>query len=562
MLLAAILPANVWAQNDPVVSPWSFTQDEEITEPLPFESTGEGPYPSTTSATTVENALPKEKTPAREAREAKFTNASFGIPLSGTPEYVTHFDPQQPDVEPAPEPPLAMTTAQPGFETSTEGVDQLPLEATVESGTYESVIETEPVTQERLSAPTMGSSMPAAEAEAEEPDFMAIYDGGFSIVPKDAEKTPFTIKANGWIQFRQHAFVRDSESFTDNAGVTREIRNRNAYDIERARLSLKGFALDERLTYFYQFDGDTDGRHTVDFFDYWWAWKFGDRLTVQFGKRKVSASRQWLLGARRTRFIDRPMTNDFFRPDRTIGLWALGKGPGTMKYEFMIGNGYRTSNLPNNTTDDKRTFAATQYFDPWGDFGSQIVDYDNSREPLMRFGHSFVYSPITSDTLGTPNQETDFLRLTDGTRLNQIGALAPGVTVSGVDVFFYGVDYGFKFRGFSFNSEVFMRWLENFESDGVLPNNRLMQHGFYIEGGRFLIPNKLDVNFRYSEVDGLHGDASEIAAGINWFPLESHKLKCSFDVTVLDGSPLNNTTSDILLGDDGVLFRTQIQAEF
>ena len=39
-------------------------------------------------------------------------------------------------------------------------------------------------------------------------------------------------------------------------------------------------------------------------------------------------------------------------------------------------------------------------------------------------------------------------------------------------------------------------------------------------------------------------------------------MKVSFDVTVLDGSPLNNNSSDILVGDDGVLFRTQFQAEF
>lgn len=255
------------------------------------------------------------------------------------------------------------------------------------------------------------------------------------------------------------------------------------------------------------------------------------------------------------------MANDFFRPDRTIGIYGFGK-TARSNYEFTIGNGYRTANLPNNITDDQLTYAATQYFDPWGDYGSQIVDYDYSCDPLLRFGHSFVYSPITSEQLGSPLSETDFLRLTDGTRLGQVGALAPGVTVSGVNVLYYGVDLGFKFRGWSFNTEVFMRWLDDFEADGALPVDSLMQHGYYIEGGRFIIPKKVDINFRYSEVDGLYGEGTEIAAGINWFPLDTHKLKCSFDVTVLDGSPLNNSASDILVGDDGTLFRTQLQAEF
>ena len=147
--------------------------------------------------------------------------------------------------------------------------------------------------------------------------------------------------------------------------------------------------------------------------------------------------------------------------------------------------------------------------------------------------------------------------------MSEVGALSPGVTVSGVDVFFYGVDFAAKWRGWSFDSEVFFRWLENFETDGAIPINSLMQRGFYVEGGRFIIPQKLDVNFRYSEVAGLLGDRSEYAAGFNWYPLEdNYKLKCSFDVTVLDGSPLNNSSSDILVGDDGTLFRLQFQAEF
>jgi hypothetical protein len=391
--------------------------------------------------------------------------------------------------------------------------------------------------------------------------FYGTYDKGFAILPYNKKKTPFDLRINGWIQFRHHGFTRDVESWTDNAGVTREVRNRNAFDIERARIYFKGTALDPRLSYFYHLDGDTDGRHGVDFFDYWWSWKFSDRFRLVFGKRKVTASRQWLLGARRTRFVDRPMANDFFRPDRTVGIFGLGK-LGRSNFEFTVGNGYRTSNFPNNATDDQFSYAATQYWDVGGEYGGQLVDYDYACQPIFRFGHSFVYSPITSDRLGNPNNETDFLRLTDGTRLNQVGALAPGVTVSGVNVLYYGLDFGMKYRGWSFNSEVFLRWLDDFEADGALPVANLMQHGFYVEGGRFLIPKKLDLNFRYSEVDGLYGEGTEVAAGVNWYPLETFKLKCSFDVSVYDGSPLNNTTSDILVGDDGTLFRTQIQAEF
>lgn len=393
-------------------------------------------------------------------------------------------------------------------------------------------------------------------------DYFAAYDSGFVIRPFCPEKNPFELKVNGWIQFRHHGFARDVDSWTDNSGLTRPVRNRNAFDIERGRIIFSGYAVDQRLTYFLQLDGDTDGAHGVDFFDYWWGWELSDRFQLQMGKRKVPGSRQWLLTARRTRFVDRPMACDFFRPDRTVGMFGIGRLGQNGHYEVMVGNGYNTANLPNSVTDDRLTFAADSYFDPFGDYGSQIVDYDWTCNPRARIGHSFVYSPNAASTLGTPLAEADFLRLTDGTRLTQSGTFAPGVTVSDFDIYFYGVDAALKWRGWSMNAEVFLRWIEDLQGNGAVPFTKLFQHGFYVEGGRFIVPQKLDVNFRYSQVSGVFGDASEYAAGFNWYPLDTHKIKVSFDVTQLDGSPLNNTASYILVGDSGTLLRTQFQAEF
>jgi hypothetical protein len=370
------------------------------------------------------------------------------------------------------------------------------------------------------------------------------------------------LNVNGWIQSRHHAFARDEDWWTDNAGVTRPIRDRNTFDIERGRVVLSGYALDERLKYFLQLDGDTDGAHTVDFFDYWWGWKASDHFEVQMGKRKVPASRQWLLTARSTRFVERPMANDFFRPDRTVGVFGLGRIGDRGHYEVMAGNGYRTTNLVPSVTDNRFTFAATNYWDPLGDYGGQIVDYECSCDPLVRIGHSFVYSPQTANVTGVPLDEADFVRLTDGTQLTQTGALAPGVTVSEYDVYFYGVDAAMKWRGWSVNAEVFFRWIQELEGDGTLPVMDLFQRGFYVEGGCFLVAKRLDFNVRYSQVSGLFGNASEYAAGLNWYPLDTPKMKVSFDVTSVDGSPLQNATGDILAGDDGILFRTQFQAEF
>ncbi|WP_231846385.1 porin [Rhodopirellula baltica] len=393
-------------------------------------------------------------------------------------------------------------------------------------------------------------------------DYYVDYDRGFVVRPFDHKKHSFDLRFNGWTQFRHHGFVTQSDSWTDNAGINRIKSDRNAFDIERARLTMRGHVIDPRLSYFVQIDGDTDGSHMLDFFDYFWAWKASDTFQIQMGKRKVSASRQWLLGARRTRFADRPMANDFFRPDRTVGLFGIGKFAEHGHYQVMAGNGYRTASLPNSATDNRITFAATSYIDPAGDFGSQIVDYEKTHTALWRIGHSMVYSPQVGQQSGDPYDETNFVRLSDGTRLTQVGAISPGVTISDFDIWFYGADFAWKRRGWSLTSEMFLRWITDIRGDGALAKNQVFQHGCYVEGGKFLIDKKLDVNLRFSRVDGDYGAANEYAVGMNWYPLSKPSLKVTFDMTQLDGSPLQNTTSDILVGDEGTLFRTQFQAEF
>jgi hypothetical protein len=404
---------------------------------------------------------------------------------------------------------------------------------------------------------------PAAKSAAAEkkPDYTAEYKNGFLIRSTDLSERPFELKVNGWIQFRHVGFDRDVDSWTDHAGITRPVRSQNYFEIERGRIIFSGYALSPELKYFLHLDGDTDGGESVDFFDYWWSYKFADWLDLQMGKRKAPGSRQWLLTARRTRLADRPMADDFFRPDRTTGLFAIGELGENIHYELMVGDGYRTANIPPEGIDKHFAYAATAYWDPLGDYGEQIVDFERSDQLVARLGHSFTYSAQESPH-DQPLGEADFVRLTDGTRLLQPSALAPGVTVSAFDTSLYSIDVAAKWRGWSVDAEYFFRWIGDISGDGALPLDHLFDHGFFVEGGYFLCPKHLDMNVRYSQVDGLFGNSSEIAVGFDWYPLDTYKLKVTLDVTSIDSSPVQSTSADILAGDDGTLFRTQLQAEF
>jgi hypothetical protein len=409
---------------------------------------------------------------------------------------------------------------------------------------------------ELATSPSATSSFPTASR------FFIDYDQGFVLRPSNPKTDPFELKISGWGQIRHHAMIQDAEVWQDRAGNVAPLRNRNLWDIERSRLILSGYAWDPRLTYFVNIDGDSDGGEFLDFFDYWFGWQIHDQQRLLLGKRKVPGSRQWILSARHTRLVDRPMACDFFRPDRTNGLAWTGKLGTVIHCDAMVGNGYRTANFLPDEQDTNFVYALSMAWDPRGDFGLYLSDYELTNDSRWRLGHSFVYSALNSSSENSITRETDFIRLADGTKLITPNAFGPGLTVASFDVFFYGLDAAWKGWGWSWNSELFFRWLSDLQF--ATPANRRddFQKGFYVEGGKFLIARKFEVNARYSQVHDFTATANEYSLGSNFYPLTHPLMKLSFDATYLDGSPLQNTGSDILVGDRGMLFRSQFQVDF
>jgi len=389
------------------------------------------------------------------------------------------------------------------------------------------------------------------------------YEKGFYVRYANEQSQSFELKLNARIQFRYVAFSRDDESWTDQAGIEREIQNRSYFDNERTRMIFSGHVFAPEVKYFVQLDGDTDEGHTVDFFDFWWGYEFSDACQIQFGKRKVPAVRNWLLPAFDTRLVDRPVAADFFRPDRTVGVWLVGQPTERLHYELMVGDAYRAMNSPPAELNDHFTFAGTVSWDPLGPYGGGIVDFESTCSPVVRVGHSWTYACQSGlDEAGRPLRESDFLRLSDGTRLTQLGALAPGATVNRYDILLNGLDFGVKYQGWSLNAEYFWQWIDRIRADRAVPYADLFQHGFYVEAGFFVLPQRLELSARYSRVSGEFATRNEYAGGFRWYFPYGKNLNFAFDVTALDGSPLYNTASDILAGDDGVLFRSQVQGTF
>jgi hypothetical protein len=335
----------------------------------------------------------------------------------------------------------------------------------------------------------------------------------------------------------------------------------NDFEIERGRLAFGGFVYNPRLQFYLQIDLDTDDNHRAVAQDFWFNYKFSDAFNLYAGKAFIPGSRAWLDGALKMQFGDRSMSTTFFRPDRTVGIWAIGNLTDDWKYRIMLGNGFQTADTSPDQVDSQFMVSGSTWWEPLADFGTGYSDLEYHEALAVRLGTSFTFANQEGKLSGIIPTEESFARLSDGIRLVAPGALAPGVTVNQFNISLVAADLAAKYRGFSFNAEFYARWLDNFAATGAIPHNELYTDGFYFDTGYMICPNKLEIAGRVSTVDGLFGDAWEYAAVVNLF-FNGHNNKLTFDATYLDGSPVRNTGANYRVGDRGVMFRTAWQVAF
>jgi len=389
--------------------------------------------------------------------------------------------------------------------------------------------------------------------------FHAGYDNGMFLKGKKNDDS-FELKANFRSQFRFVSFTQNEDTWTDNAGTVRPIEDRQNLEVSRARMVFSGHALTPQCRFFMQMDGNTDSGTDVSLIDAWTAWHFSDAFEILAGQRKVAAGRNWLLGAFDTRLADRAFSNEFFRPSRTTGVWFLGDPTEDTHYELMVGQGFNTQGLTPFETGNNFAVGGSGWWDVVGQYGAaRPSDFEIHKDPAIRIGASWVSA--TAGTPGRQSVEADFLRLTDGTRLTEPGALVPGAAVESFDVTLMAIDAAFKYRGWSANGEYFWRSVTDLKANLPVPEVGL-QHGFYIEGGFFVLPQQLELNSQFAYVTGKQKTTSSYATGFSYYPRKSQNFKFTIDATLIDGSPVNSPGSDVLVGDDGILVRAQWQVVF
>lgn len=393
------------------------------------------------------------------------------------------------------------------------------------------------------------------------------YDSGFVIASGQqldlkANGLPFQMKINGWGQLRHTVF--------ESAGAQADA---NQFQLKRARLVIAGSAFTPDFSYYLQLDGRSSNGDTFRLLDYYLTYDVGHHLwgydegTFGFktGKYKMPATMSRSLSGRELEFTDRAMASTYFDVNRSLA-WGLGGnlnyGTIPWNWEAAVFNGLVTGGaetgssgaLDSNFAYSCRIAAYPQ--GTWGEGG--LADFTGHESIATRIGAGFASSLI--NRAGTT--EFDALRVTDSGV--QLSSILPG-SISEYGVSIYSVDASCKFRGWSATTEYYFRNIGEFDG-GSVPD--LYDHGFWLQFGKFVVPEKLQLLTRWSRVVGNSGtlgainqSSDEISGGFAWYIRDQH-AKFTLDASYLNGAPINSSALDISPGDMGWLIRSQIQFAF
>ncbi len=423
------------------------------------------------------------------------------------------------------------------------------------SGSQPATPETTAVTQ---SSQSDDPATPPPNAQIQtEPKKVERYQDGIVIwQTPDDDEVPFLLKFNVNTQVRYLNTQSSDETFTDHLGVVRDVNRRNDITVNRTMFILGGYIFDKRLRYSSTVWTSAGAASIVVAGNI--GWQFNKAFALTGGYTGVPGSRSLVNTFPFFTATDRSMSDNFFRPGFTQGLWANGEPVKGLNYLAFVGNGLNTLNISANKIDTHLLFSSSVWWEPLGDYGepgksrNMYDDYFASNKTRIRIGTAFTRSREDRfSNLDQSSPENTSLYNSDGVLTFSTGAFAPGVTVDVATYRMWAIDGGIKWNGLAVNGQYFFRWLNDFEADGPLPLASTSDHGSELSASYFVIPKKLLVYGRDSMVFGQFGDSWEYAGGVKWHFLPTERLWLNAELMRVQRAPYSGAFTPYTAGMTG-----------
>jgi phosphate-selective porin OprO and OprP len=345
------------------------------------------------------------------------------------------------------------------------------------------------------------------------------YDGKTYVEKVVEEKLPIYVQQRGpELKLVLGGFIQinleDSDAFAFNGNFGQSaIKDR--FRLRRARVNLTGdFA--EQFDFkmegdFGQNDGTNNNRTAFSGTDIWLNWHQFPAAQIKIGQWKAPFGLDQLTPDTSLYTIERTLPTGAITPDRQIGVELWGK-PFTsiwpeqkdlLTYYAGIFNG----NGKNTTVNDNNNFMYVGRLELMP-FKGKIFGQDSS----LKLG---------ADVLNSRDDKGTNISQSGNLLVNSDGSLSP-FTLPGADErTAWSVDGWLKVGPFDLIGEYFQEKVNGRTVNGVPPGFAdFTTNGFYVTGGYFLIPKKLQAIVQWQDLnpgqkgnDGIHS----ILGGLNYY---------------------------------------------
>src|SRR2546427_4811080 len=325
--------------------------------------------------------------------------------------------------------------------------------------------------------------------------------------------------------------------------ATKHAEDLDIFGVHRTRLVFEGFAFSPDINYFVQFRNDTadsttqlgGSRSTTQLYDAYLTFKQIPWANLRVGQYRTHFGRQEFFSSALLQFVDRGFVAEAFVPnvidrrDQGVTLFSdQDKYPINYAFGGFNGVGINMNRLGLSTPGNANElmYVGRITADILGKPGYPEGDLAYSLTPQLAVGVSYGYNAgLQTNTIGAVSNtqiSTAIASLGNGRLLNQ------GI----VDIGTTGMDFVFKYRGFSLQGEGFVRNVDTHDHSKRIGNAT----GYYVQAGYFILPGTLEVVGRWSAMDPDTRAAQDLmtsgVGGVNWY-LNGHEHKLQFDYGVV-----------------------------
>ncbi len=398
----------------------------------------------------------------------------------------------------------------------------------------------------------------------------------------------FSLAMGGRLQARYTLTDVDSR-FTGSAKGTEDSQS---FDIPRARVWWEGTAFSPKLFYKLQIDVAGGGGDILRDMELGYVLLDDQKLAIKGGQFKTPFCRQEMTSSGRLEFVERSLACQSFRFERARGLMLYGT-PMDALLEYYAGAFNTTGRNGPSNPDMNFLYVTRLAVNPLGPIPYSEGDFASTPDPRFAIGVSYAFEKARGDVFTTaattgpdPDDPSEKVITQSGQKKNNVpylqmiqpfyNKLANPSDLT-VEVNNLEADLAARWLGIDLQFEYFYAFNDTSTHSGAapappyaLPPKSFDSHGYYAQAGYFVIPKKLQIAARYSEITPndeaevtkasgrrVTQGQNELLGAVSWYFAE-HNLKLQTDFGPVQQIGVKDLAGDVTNRND---FRWRVQAQ-